>query len=133
MRPRFSLRSLLILLTFAALACAWLVIPSRNAEQLVNAIDEGDYSAADDLFRGRHKVLQTWSTQPYVDTISSELLDQTLSDVAFGRRRIWMAPAQVHQGEENGVEFHGTTFKTQYIVHVNAFGATVPQAIDDTD
>ncbi len=50
MKLRFSLRTLLILMTCAAALCWWRDRPRRLADQFVEAVEAGRYEAADSLF-----------------------------------------------------------------------------------
>jgi hypothetical protein len=55
MKLRFSLRAMLVLVTCAALACWWRDQPRRNANEFVEAVENGRYAAADAMFlEGTH-------------------------------------------------------------------------------
>jgi hypothetical protein len=69
MRPRFSLRTLLILTTLAALACGWLIIPSLRAERFIAAIHRDDLTAADKMIRGGGTTIREWRARPSIDGI----------------------------------------------------------------
>ena len=50
MKLRFSLRGLLVIVTFVVAFCVWRDRPRRVAEQFVEAIDACRYAAADEMF-----------------------------------------------------------------------------------
>jgi len=58
MKLRFSLRAMLILVTFAALLCVWRDRPRRMANRFVEAVANGEYAAADAMFsEGTHRFM----------------------------------------------------------------------------
>lgn len=50
MRPRYSLRALLIFVTLFCLAIGWLALPTLRARQFMAAMSQKDYAAAEQLF-----------------------------------------------------------------------------------
>jgi hypothetical protein len=53
MKLRFSLRTLLILMTFAAALCWWRDRPRRLADRFVDAIEAGNFEAANSMIVDR--------------------------------------------------------------------------------
>jgi hypothetical protein len=47
---RFSLRTLFVAMTIAAIGCYWMVLPTLNAQRFVGALHEKDYATAERLF-----------------------------------------------------------------------------------
>jgi hypothetical protein len=129
MQLRFSLRTLLILTALAAFACGWLVIPSLRADRFISAINRNDLAAADTMILGGGKTITEWRDRPSIDGIRAEALPLTWADLAVGRRRIWAAPVEYHNREENGTMFYGYATAREYIVSINVLGATAPRLV----
>jgi hypothetical protein len=129
MRPRFSLRTLLILTTLAALGCGWLVIPSLRADRFIAAILRDDLEAADNMFRGGGTTIRDWRARPSIDGIRADIFPLTWTDLVLGHRRIWAAPVEYRNREENGTLFYGYATAHEYIVSMNVLGATPPQLV----
>jgi hypothetical protein len=89
MRFRFSLRSLFIATTLAALACAWLVLPAVRARQFLRAMEQQDYVAADRMFiDGDDAFLSKWHERPSEYRLTARMADWTLLDLLMGRRPV---------------------------------------------
>jgi hypothetical protein len=90
MRPRFSLRTLLLLTTIASIACYWWFIrPSRIALQFVCAVQSSDFQAADAWFRNASdRCLRELSEKSWRFKASAELLPWTLRDILVGTRNV---------------------------------------------
>jgi hypothetical protein len=89
MRPRFSLRTLLVVTTLAGVGCAWLTLPSWQARRLVHAIASGDLPAADQILKDRDATNHLGWKQPESQLVAG-LLRLTLSDSILGKRRVGM-------------------------------------------
>jgi VanZ family protein len=48
---RFSLRTIFVVMTFVAVACYWMMLPTINAQRFVHAIQTGNYASADNFLR----------------------------------------------------------------------------------
>jgi hypothetical protein len=129
MRFRFSLRTLLVLTTLAAVVCGWLTVPTLRAYRFDAAIARGDLEAANRMFLGVGTALTEWRARPAIDGIRAEVLPLTWPDLAVGRRRMWAAPVAYHQYEENGTTFYGHATAHEYIISMNVLGATAPQLV----
>jgi hypothetical protein len=88
MRLRFSIRTLLLLTIVVSLMCAWAVVPSLKTHRFVTAIQHGDHSAADQMFRTGENVLANWIDHRGIGYIGAQTLELNLSDLLLGRRRI---------------------------------------------
>ena len=90
MRPRFSLRTLLIFTAFFAGFCYfWIVMPSVTAKHFVDAINAEDYVAADMFFAksdGVSFILTNNNTFGF--RTKASLLPWTIGEFCSGRRGV---------------------------------------------
>ncbi len=85
MKPRISLRGLLVLTTCLAAVCWWRDRPRQIANRFVAAIEAGDYEAADAMFvRGRSLYDETVGHA----TFSASQYKPSLADWMRGERFI---------------------------------------------
>ena len=75
MRPRFSLRTLLIITTLIALCCYyWVIRPTQTAKQFVRAVNSEDYATADKLtWHTSDLTLSKWKDERWGFTTNAEL------------------------------------------------------------
>jgi hypothetical protein len=92
MRPRFSLRTLLILTALAATACWWVTPPTVVANRFLRAMQARDFAAADQFFSDPSNAVQSRIREvvgnwPLMST-ESMLVKATWADWLTGRRTI---------------------------------------------
>ncbi len=90
MRPRFSLRTLLILTTALALFCYyWVIMPTRTAKQFVHAINSEDYATADKLtWHSSDLTLSKWKDERWGFTTTADLAPWSIRQLLHGNRDI---------------------------------------------
>ena len=89
MRLRFSLRTLLVLVTIVAAFCFWIVLPSLTARRFLVALAAEDYQSADAVFRNvDDRFLADWSNKRWSFRSSGELLPLTFSQLLRNERRV---------------------------------------------
>jgi hypothetical protein len=86
---RFSLRSFFLFAALVAVICAWCVWPSMAARQFVRALSNGDYRAADEMFRhADDRCLEKWDDQHWSFHAAGRLAPITLRQLASGNRLV---------------------------------------------
>jgi hypothetical protein len=90
MRPRFSLRALLIFTAaFSVFSYYWTVMPRATAQRFVGAVLEQSYELADGSFRDRQdRFLSNWNEKYWHFKAGAELEQWSLSDFIRGERRV---------------------------------------------
>lgn len=95
MKPRFSLKLLLMAVTATAAACYWVCRPGQIADRLIAAVEAGDDAAADAMFtEARHARFSRWSRWRRHEKLDGRLdlelekLPRTWADVVAGRCRV---------------------------------------------
>jgi len=89
MPVRFSLRSFFLFSALVAVICAWCVLPSMAAKRFVQAMEQGDYGVADQMFRNEEDCcLEQWGEKHWSFRASGRLLQITLGQVVGGRREV---------------------------------------------
>jgi hypothetical protein len=90
MRPRFSLRTLLVLTALAAAACWWWVArPTIVAERFAAAVNRGTYAAAGELFCEPTSLeLGQYASPESRFLLSAKLHPRTTQDLLRGRWRL---------------------------------------------
>ena len=87
MRPRFSIRWLLLFVTLVAIACGIFIFPTLRAGQLVSAVNNGDFSELDSL--EMMKANWQYKKYSYKDLKTQAVLHpRTWRDVFQFRRRV---------------------------------------------
>jgi hypothetical protein len=85
-RFRFSLRTLFIVTTLAAIACGWLVLPTLRAKRLAKAIDSNNFAAADRMLaRSEDAFLEDSAS---ADRVFAHIEDVGLLDLLTGQRKL---------------------------------------------
>jgi hypothetical protein len=89
MRFRFRLRTLLVVTTLSALACAWLVLPTQVAKRFVRAVNSRDFATADRLLSDREirMPFHRRSESPESEFVAV-LLDWSLTQAIWGERKV---------------------------------------------
>ena len=82
MRPRFSIRTLLILTGVVATACWWIVRPSIVAQRFVAAIDQNNFASIDAMWSGP-KLVDIYR----IESLNSGQMDWRIR--ALPERRTW--------------------------------------------
>ena len=86
---RFSLRSFFLFAALVAVICAWCVWPSMAARQFVRALSNGDYRAADEMFRhADDRCLEKWDEEHWSFLASGRLAPLTFDQLATGHRLV---------------------------------------------
>lgn len=90
MRPRFSLRTLLALNTAVALFCYyWVIMPTRTAQQFVDAVKSNDFVTADECFRNaKDRCYAKLNGKYWTFNLQANLEQRSLSEFLRGERRI---------------------------------------------
>ena len=89
MRPRFSLRSFFIFAALVAVICAWCVLPSMAARQFVRKLADGDYGAADQMFRdSSDRYLEKWDDELWSFHAAGRLAPLSIGQLVSGRRLV---------------------------------------------
>jgi hypothetical protein len=89
MRLRFSLRTLFILTTLTAIACAWAVLPALTAKRFLNTLAAKDYQTADQFFRNpSDQFLATWAEKRWAFGATGEMAPWTFGQVLTGKREV---------------------------------------------
>ena len=89
MRLHFSLRTLFILTTLTAIACAWAVLPSLTAKRFLNTLADKDYQTADQFFRNpSDQFLATWADKRWAFGATGELAPWTVGQALRGKRLV---------------------------------------------
>jgi VanZ family protein len=106
---RFSLRTVFVTMTFIAVVCYFLVLPTMHAQRFVRAIANKDYAGAEQLFTPgsdtfpgtfkKHRILQQ----------HVELAPMTWSDFRRGRRSIGVS---IQYGDDNGIATCGAAIES---------------------
>lgn len=104
MKLRFSLKTLLVLLTFAALICYWQTWPSSVAAKFRETLEGGDYrfgrAMLDDSFATIHAEIDDAGSW---DVASAKFQKQSIADWLAGRCRGELKVCVGHvRIEENG-------------------------------
>ncbi len=87
MRPRFSLRAFFAFAALVAVVCAWCVLPSMAARRMVRAMADGDYGAADQMFRDESdRCLAKWNQEHWSFHAAGRLAPVTLGQLIAGCR-----------------------------------------------
>jgi hypothetical protein len=86
MRPRFSLRSLLVVFTLAIVFCVWRDQPRKVANRFVAAVDAQRYAAADALLTNRdEQLVAQFVARDDRNQIGAERLPQSLTEWLSGK------------------------------------------------
>ncbi len=87
---RFSIRSVLLLTAFVAVAVWWLALPSATANRFASAINAKQYDEAANMFvvDGSNSMLTKWKPLVQAHAVPTEL---TLRDLLRGRRAIHLS------------------------------------------
>src|SRR5690348_70662 len=90
MRPRFSLRTLLIVTTALAVFCYyWVIKPTQTAKQFVNAVNAEDFSTADELtWHATDLAFEKWKDERWGFSPKAELTPWTMRQLLRGTREI---------------------------------------------
>jgi hypothetical protein len=101
MRPRFSLRTLLILTALAAAACYWFVAPTLTARQFIAAMNRDDFGKALAMCSGEKKqefssALDDHSSR--VATGSARMLPPTWRELWRRSRRLEVRLSRIRHG-----------------------------------
>jgi hypothetical protein len=90
MRPRFSLRRLLLFTALVAAACYWWIArPTNTAKRFVAAVNCGDFAAAQTLFGPGPMFHEKWANYMGREIrLESYLAPRSWHDLVHGRRRI---------------------------------------------
>ena len=117
MRPRFSLRTLLILTTLLAIFCYyWIILPSNTARCFVNAIHSEDFPTADHLFwQASDRTLTESKEKRWGFNATADLAPWSLSQLIAGRREIafYMTYFQFDETHETRAQLRATPFGVQ--------------------
>lgn len=99
-RWRFSLRFLLIATAVLPLAAYWLALPTLNAQRYAEAINSGDYAAADELcIDSKQAFPGDWTRHKFFQP-KAGLTELTWPDIRDGRRKIYVGIAY---GDGSGI------------------------------
>ena len=94
MRPRFSLRALFVLMTFVAVFCTWLVIPTLTAKRFLGAIAAENYPSADEFFiNADDRFLSSWADKRWGFQLTGHLSPLTFGHLLRGHRQVRIAIA----------------------------------------
>ena len=89
MKLRFSLRTLLILVTCAAVLCWWRDRPRQIADRFIGAVEAEQYETADSLFASSdNRVIKLFMSRDERNQIHAERQPQSAGDWLSGECRI---------------------------------------------
>lgn len=89
MRPRFSLRTLFIITTLTAVACAWMTLPSWTAQRFINAVAANEFEKADNFFRNPDdRFLVHWADIRWGFKCEAKLAPWSWADALRGQRKV---------------------------------------------
>jgi hypothetical protein len=123
MRPRFSLKWLLIAVTVLSVVFYALFIhPTISAHRFVDAVNSGDFSGVKELRAGGSgsstmlEDLQSWNKEYTFENckVSAELKPRTWRDVNKFRRIVW-----IHIAFPPGIKQGPTSLDNVLVVHIN--------------
>jgi hypothetical protein len=108
MRPRFSLRTLLILTTALALCCYyWVIMPTRTAKQFVRAINSEDYTTADKLASHTSDLtLSKWKDERWGFSTKADLAPWSVRQLLRGNRDIELYMTYFQLDETHEIRMH---------------------------
>jgi hypothetical protein len=135
MRPRFSIRTLLVLTALIALLCAWLALPTLSAQQFIRLCETHNFAAADQMLCPQHRFLARWNdaVSNRIDSqddfqIVLENQDASWIDILRGRR-----PIGVSQSAQRWNGTWGATLTREArLVYATPFGVTPADDLDQT-
>lgn len=89
MRMRFSLRTLFVVTTVAALFCGWVVLPWVSAKRLIRALASEDHALADRCFCNPEDCFFTaWAEKRWAFRAAGETTPWSLRQMICGRREV---------------------------------------------
>jgi hypothetical protein len=86
MGPRFSLRTLFILVTLAAIICYWIARPSIGAARFVDSAKNLDFTTANDFMDDNSYLFAGWSDRNFAIRANASMMPWRLSQVLYGER-----------------------------------------------
>ncbi len=132
-RPRFSLRTLLLLTALAAVICAWLTLPKLNAQKFIRLCEQRDYVAADNMLPRDNRFLVQWNELlskmvESHDSFQIELEDQDSSwiDNLRGRQPIGVSQSAHRWNGSWGM----TLSRNARLLYATPFGMTLADSLD---
>src|SRR3954470_18705017 len=108
MRPRFSLRTLLIFTTALAFFCYyWVIRPTQNAKQFVRAVNAEDYTTADQLTRHASDLtFAKWKDERWGFTTNAKLSPWSARQFLRGNRDIELYTTYFQLDETHEIPMH---------------------------
>ncbi|HEX3601894.1 MAG TPA: hypothetical protein VHU84_17205 [Lacipirellulaceae bacterium] len=108
MRPRFSLRTLLVLTTLLALFCYfWVIMPTQTAQQFVHAVNAEDYAIADRLAsHDSDFTLSKWKDERWGFIAEAELAPWSARQLLHGTRDVTMRIKYFQLDQNFDIEMH---------------------------
>jgi hypothetical protein len=89
MRPRFSLRTQLVLTAIVAAGCYWFVLPTIMAQRFARAVDAENYTLADSYFRDTDdQFLHGWNEKHWRFHAQASLNPWSWRELARGERSV---------------------------------------------
>jgi hypothetical protein len=108
MRPRFSLRTLLVFTTALAVFCYyWVIRPTQTAKQFVRAANSEDYRTADKLsWHASDLSFSKWKDERWGFSANAELAPWSVRQLLQGRRDILLYMTYFQLDETHETRMH---------------------------
>jgi hypothetical protein len=88
-RPHFSLRTLFVVTTVAAVICTYIVLPTLTARRFRSAVADKDFIQADNFFRNpSDKFLAKWADKKWAFHASADIAPWSLGQIFRGQREV---------------------------------------------
>lgn len=104
MRLHFSLRTLFIITTLTAVACAWMTLPTWTAQRFVKTLNAENYEAADNFFRDpTDRFLAHWADIRWGFKCEAKLAPWSWVNALRGQRKV-MIEARYFALDQNAAQ-----------------------------
>ena len=117
MKPRFSLRVVLVVTAVVAVACWWRVRPTRVADQFVRAVAAGDYQRADKLFANQEHAFVAKFMADYRNKAKALAVRQSMAQWLAGQCEISL----------DLIDHRGLGANMHFVIPVTASGLAEPR------
>lgn len=122
MKPRFSLRAMLVLTTLVGLACLWRSRPARVADKFARAVNAGDLVRADAMFhQNKHAFVAEFIDRDSRNRATARAASQSVKEWLLGSCHV----------DVELIDFEGLGATVQVAVPVDALGLNASRSSSD--